>query len=164
MTSAWIGIGGNIGDAVEAVRTAIDALGNTEGVSLEARSSLYRTAPRDYDDQADFINAVVRVDTALNPLELLDTLQALERRQGRRREGARFGPRRIDLDLLMYDDVQVKSPRLELPHPRMHERRFVLEPLVEIDPGAVVPGHGRADALLARCSNQRVDRLDAPGE
>ncbi len=154
-----MGVGGNLGGARDAVTSAIDALGNAPGLRLTARSSVFRSAPQDYADQDDFINAVARFSTALQPLEVLDRLQSLENDMGRRRDGPRFGPRLIDLDLLLYDDIVYRDHRLELPHPRMHRRRFVLEPLVEIDPDAVIPGRGRAHDCLAACASQRLCRL-----
>lgn len=158
-----MGVGGNFDGAPETVASAIDSLDGEAGIRVTARSSLYRSAPRDYADQADFVNAVARISTAFSPIELLDRLQVLENGLGRRRDGPRFGPRLIDLDLLLYDDLQYRDERLELPHPRMHQRRFVLEPLLEIAPDAVIPGHGRADEHLAACLSQRVSRL-ASGE
>ncbi len=160
MSVAYVGVGGNRENPRKVVSAAIDALGRCEGMTLAARSSLYSSAPQDYLDQEDFVNAVARVETSLKPVEVLDTLQTLEARMGRRRDGPRFGPRLIDLDLLLYDDLRCCSERLELPHPRMHRRRFVLQPLVEIDPDAEIPGKGRADTLLAACASQRVTRID----
>jgi 2-amino-4-hydroxy-6-hydroxymethyldihydropteridine diphosphokinase len=103
---------------------------------------------------------VVRIDTSLKPVELLDTLHAIEDGLGRVRRGPRFGPRVIDLDLLLFDNVQsTHGERPMVPHPRMHQRRFVLEPLVELDPDALIPGYGRASAMLAACVAQRVERI-----
>lgn len=107
------------------------------------------TKPVDYLDQPDFLNGVVALDTDLPPLELLERLHAVERVLGRVRGGPRFGPRSIDLDLLLYDDDEVHEPRLTVPHPRMHRRRFVLEPLAELDAELTVPGHGPVRELLA---------------
>jgi 2-amino-4-hydroxy-6-hydroxymethyldihydropteridine diphosphokinase len=160
MSVAWIGIGANQDNPVNRVTQALEGIAAADGVTLEARSSLYRTAPQDYQQQADFINAVVRVKTTLQPLALLDILQDLESRLGRVRQGPRFGPRQIDIDLLMFDSLQCSGERLELPHPRLHRRLFVLQPLEEIDADVEIPGLGRVDALIASCETQRVSRID----
>ena len=159
MTLAWIGIGANLGDSRASVLEAIGKLGECGGVVVLARSSLYESAPVGYDRQDDFVNAVARIKTGLNPQELLDKLQTIENTMGRDREGPRFGPRTIDLDLLLFDEDVLRLKNLTVPHPRMHERRFVLEPLVEIDPDVVIPGKGRADRLLQDCLDQRVSRM-----
>ncbi|GJL84155.1 MAG: 2-amino-4-hydroxy-6-hydroxymethyldihydropteridine diphosphokinase [marine bacterium B5-7] len=139
---------------------AIERLSTIDGVRILARSSIYRSAPVDYDEQDDFINAVVQIETDLDPEDLLDELQRIENDLGRTRTGPRFGPRRIDLDLLMVDDIVLQTPRLELPHPRMHQRRFVLEPMVEIDNDVDIPGFGEARELLAKLEGQVVSVLD----
>ncbi len=159
MSTAWVGLGANLADARDAVRDAISRLAAHPQLERVQASPLYASAPRDYEAQDDFVNAVVRFDTALAPLALLDLLQGIEQDMGRLRNGPRFGPRRIDLDLLLYDDVRLDQPRLTLPHPRMAERRFVLEPLTAIDPALVIPGYGPAAALLADCAGQRVTPL-----
>jgi 2-amino-4-hydroxy-6-hydroxymethyldihydropteridine diphosphokinase len=159
MTLAWVGVGGNLDDPRALVLDAIRRLGECADIRVMARSSLYRTEPVGYAAQGDFVNAVVRVETRLNPEELLDMLQGIEKAMGRDREGPRYGPRRVDLDLLMFDAQVLGSESLTLPHPRMHERRFVLEPLVEIDPDLAIPGKGRADRLLEDCLDQRVSRI-----
>jgi 2-amino-4-hydroxy-6-hydroxymethyldihydropteridine diphosphokinase len=127
---------------------------------LLKRSSLYRTAPVGYLDQPDFINAVAMVETALAPHTLLDGLLAIERQHGRVREFLN-APRTLDLDVLLYGDLVLYEPGLTIPHPRMHERAFVLLPLVEIAPEAEIPGRGRATDLLEGCQDQRLERLDA---
>ena len=155
----WIGLGSNMGQAADQVEQAIAALTDAPGLELTARSSLYRTAPVGNVDQADFINAVVRASCRIGCYVLLEALQEIEKRFGRTRDGERFGPRSLDLDLLMYADQTVSSPQLELPHPRMHERLFVLEPLTEIEGDITVPGRGRLSALRQACLDQRVQRL-----
>src|SRR5262249_31248292 len=107
------------------------------------------TEPVGYADQPRFLNAVAAIDTELAPRELLDRLLGIERRLGRTREGPRFGPRTIDLDLLLYGDEQVEEPGLDVPHPRLHERLFVLEPLSDLDATLVVPGKGPLSEILA---------------
>lgn len=158
MAQALIGIGANLGDAVAQVRATIAELGALRETRLVAASSLYRTAPVGYAEQADFINAVAMLDTALAPHELLQALHALEQQHGRERS-FRNAPRTLDLDLLLYDDLTLDDEVLTLPHPRMHERAFVLAPLVEIDAERIIPGRGRARDLLARCAEQRIERL-----
>ena len=155
----WIGLGSNIGQARDQVEEAIVTLTDEPGLELTARSSLYRTAPIGHVDQPDFVNAVVRASCAIGCYLLLDVLQKIERRFGRTRNGLRFGPRSLDLDLLMYADQIVSSPRLELPHPRMHERLFVLEPLAEIEGNLIIPGRGKLSILRQACLDQRVQRL-----
>jgi len=155
----WIGLGSNMGQAADQVEQAIAALTDAPGLELTARSSLYRTAPVGNVDQPDFINAVVRASCRIGCYVLLEALQEIEKRFGRTRDGERFGPRSLDLDLLMYADQTVSSPQLELPHPRMHERLFVLEPLTEIEGDITVPGRGRLSVLRQACLDQRVQRL-----
>ena len=157
----WIGIGSNLGQATDHVEQAIVALADEPGLELTARSSLYQTAPMGYVDQPDFINAVIRASCGIGCYLLLDLLQKIERRFGRNRDGMRFGPRSLDLDLLMYADQIVSSPQLELPHPRMHERLFVLEPLAEIEGDLTIPGRGQLSVLKQACLGQRVQRLSA---
>jgi len=155
----WIGLGSNMGKATDQVEQAIAALTDAPELELTARSSLYRTAPVGNLDQPDFINAVVRASCRIGCYVLLEALQEIEKRFGRTRDGERFGPRSLDLDLLMYADQTVSSPQLELPHPRMHERLFVLEPLTEIEGDITVPGRGRLSVLRQACLDQRVQRL-----
>ena len=112
-------------------------------------SSFRETDPVDYTDQPRFVNAVAEIETTLDPRRLLAALLSVERALGRERTGPRFGPRTIDLDLLVYGAESVNEPGLTVPHPRLHERRFALEPLVELDPGLEVPGRGRVAGLLA---------------
>ena len=155
----WIGLGSNMGQAVDQVEQAIIALTEEAGLELTARSSLYRTAPMGHVAQPDFINAVVRSSCGVGCYELLEMLQKIEKRFGRTRNGDRFGPRSLDLDLLMYADQLISSAELELPHPRMHERLFVLEPLAEIEGDITIPGRGRLSVLRQACLDQRVQRL-----
>ena len=155
----WIGLGSNMGQATDQVEQAIVALTDEPGLEPTARSSLYRTAPMGHVAQPDFINAVVRASCGIGCYELLEALQKIEKRFGRTRNGDRFGPRSLDLDLLMYADQIISSAQLELPHPRMHERLFVLEPLAEIEGDITVPGRGRLNVLRQACLDQRVQRL-----
>ena len=137
MTEAWIGIGSNVGERRDFVRSAIEQLGKE--LTVEAVSSLYETSPVGGPPQRSFVNAVVRVQTELDARELLTLCKGIEKRMGRETSEMRWGPRVIDLDVLLFDDLKISEPDLEIPHPRMNERRFVLVPLLEIDPAAVDP-------------------------
>lgn len=158
MHLAYIGIGSNLDDPVGRVRSAFGALDSIDASCLKNRSSLYRSAPVGYAQQPDFVNAVAQVESALDAHALLDRLLAIEQAQGRVRTRAN-GPRTLDLDLLLYDEERIASERLVVPHPRMHERAFVLIPLTEIAPGIVIPGRGAAVDLLARIDASGVERL-----
>lgn len=155
-TAAWIGLGANLGDAQGAIVEALAGISLLEGTRLAAVSSLYRSAPVDAEGP-DFINAVARVDTTLPPEALLDALQAIERAHGRQRSH-RNAPRTLDLDLLAWGDDVSAGPRLTLPHPRMHQRAFVLVPLAEITPGLRLPGLPPLATLLAGCADQHLVR------
>jgi 2-amino-4-hydroxy-6-hydroxymethyldihydropteridine diphosphokinase len=156
---AYIGLGSNLGDSVAEIRAALAALSRVRGISVDACSSLYRTGPVGELAQPDFVNAVCRVQTSLAPRALLEVLLDIEAQRGRLRRGASGGPRILDLDLLLYDGASIDSPGLVVPHPRLHERAFVLYPLVEIAPSLNVPGRGPVQALAGRCAGQRVERL-----
>ena len=159
MTVAYVGLGSNLGDARAHVLRAFEDLARLPETRLEARSALYRSAPLDAPGQADYVNAAAGVDTELSAAQLLAALQEIERRHGRERPYAN-APRTLDLDLLLYDEAAFASAMLTLPHPRMHQRAFVLAPLAELDPRLEVPGRGSVRELLARCAGQRVARLD----
>jgi len=132
------------------VRSALGLAAAPAGVKLIAVSTLRETDPVGYEDQPRFLNGAALVETTLTPRQLLDLLLDVERRLGRvRGAGPRFGPRTIDLDLLLYGDEIVDEPGLQVPHPRLHERRFALEPLAELEPALEIPGHGPIQALLA---------------
>jgi 2-amino-4-hydroxy-6-hydroxymethyldihydropteridine diphosphokinase len=145
---AYVGLGSNLGDRGATIRKAIDLLAQHPDVEVVAASTLRDTEPWGGVEQPTFLNGVVVVETALRPRELLDVLLDVEQRLGRVRQ-ERFGPRTIDLDLLLYGAEVVDEPGLTLPHPRLHERRFVLHPLAELAPEAVVPGRGSVAELLA---------------
>jgi 2-amino-4-hydroxy-6-hydroxymethyldihydropteridine diphosphokinase len=149
MTRAYVGLGANLGDREAMLRRALDLLAATAGVELLGVSSFRETDPVGYTDQPRFVNAAAAVGTDLPPRALLDRLLGIELELGRLRDGPRFGPRTIDLDLLLYGDLVVDEPGLTVPHPRLHERLFALEPLAELDPGLVVPGRGALGALIA---------------
>ncbi|MBD0330368.1 MAG: 2-amino-4-hydroxy-6-hydroxymethyldihydropteridine diphosphokinase [Thermoleophilia bacterium] len=150
MTRAFVGLGANLGDREATMQRALELLSAEPAVELVAVSSVRETDPVGDADQPRFLNAAAAVETALAPRKLLDRLLAIERALGRTREGPRFAPRTIDLDLLVYGHVQLDEPGVTVPHPRLHERRFALEPLHELEPSLVVPGRGRVAALLAR--------------
>lgn len=145
---AYVALGSNLGDSRQTLSRAIDALGSLPSSALTARSRLYRTPPWGLHEQPDFINAVVRLHTALSPHQLLDALLAIEAAAGRVRDGERWGPRTLDLDLLHMDGIVLDDPDLTLPHPRIHQRAFVLAPLADIAPQLELPGQGRVAELL----------------
>jgi len=158
MTVAYVGLGSNIGEPDRQLQDALAELGALPATRITAASSFYRSAPVGYRDQPEFLNAVVELDTGLARPSLLEKLQEIEARHGRERPFAN-APRTLDLDLLLYGDSVLDSPRLTLPHPRMHERAFVLKPLAEIAPQALIPGRGKASELLAACRDQNAERL-----
>jgi 2-amino-4-hydroxy-6-hydroxymethyldihydropteridine diphosphokinase len=164
MIRCYVALGSNLGNPAQTIDDAIDAMAALRGSLLKAISSLYRTAPIGLKHQPDFINAVVAIDTRLGPRELLDELFALEARFGRVREpgSLRNAPRTLDLDLLLHGETVQDDPELTLPHPRMHERAFVLAPLAEIAPNLHVPGRGPIGDLLAACADQRVHLITRP--
>jgi 2-amino-4-hydroxy-6-hydroxymethyldihydropteridine diphosphokinase len=149
MHTAYIGVGSNLGERDATIRDAIELLAADPELEVEAVSAIRETDPVGVVDQPRFLNAAIRLTTELAPRQLLERLLAVEQQLGRVRDGERYGPRTIDLDLLLYGDEIVEEPGLRVPHPRLAERRFVLEPLAELDPGLVVPGLGPVQALLA---------------
>ena len=150
MARAFVALGANLGDREATIRAALAALDADPGVRVVAVSSLRETEPVGYLDQPAFLNGAAELDTTLGPRALLELLLAVERRFGRRREGVPpQGPRTLDLDLLLLESAEIDEPGLTIPHPRLHERRFVLEPLAELDPFLEVPGKGEVQALLA---------------
>lgn len=151
MARAYIALGSNLGDREEVIRAAVAVLAAEPGIDVAAVSTLIDTEPVGVVDQPRFLNGVAAVDTDLSARELLDVLLGVERRLGRRREGAiPQGPRTLDLDLLLYGDEEIDEPGLRVPHPRMHEREFVLGPLAELAPSLEVPGKGPVQTLRAR--------------
>ncbi len=158
-TRAFVALGANIGEPVQHLRAAVVDLDALPGTTVVARSSLYRSAPVGLVDQPDFINAVVSVDTTLAPLELLQALLAIEARHGRVRSVPN-APRTLDLDLLLHGHAVMATQALTLPHPRMHERAFVLLPLLEIAPDVVLPGLGPAQDFLPAVASQEIARSE----
>lgn len=155
---AFVALGANLGDAAAALDSAFAALDALPATRLVGRSSLYRTAPVGVTGHPDYLNAVAAIDTALTAPDLLKALLELESSHGRRRE-TELAPRTLDLDLLLYGDATIALPVLEVPHPRMHQRAFVLVPLAEIAPDADIPGRGRVADLLDAVRDQRIERL-----
>jgi 2-amino-4-hydroxy-6-hydroxymethyldihydropteridine diphosphokinase len=158
-TLAYVGLGANLGNARATVLAAFDELAALPGCRLVVRSSLWRSAPLDAAGP-DFVNAVAALHTTLDAGELLAALQAIERRHGRERP-YRNAPRTLDLDLLLFGDAVASGPALTLPHPRMHERAFVLRPLAEIAPQLAIPGIGSVAEALGAVADQRIDKLAA---
>jgi 2-amino-4-hydroxy-6-hydroxymethyldihydropteridine diphosphokinase len=157
---AYVGLGSNLEDPETQVRQALAALTGLPETRLLAASALYATTPVGPQDQPDYINAVARLETQLPPLDLLFGLLAIETAQGRRRDGERWGPRILDLDLLLHGDAELELPGLRLPHPEIRHRAFVLIPLAEVAiPGLHIPGQGPLEQLLADCPPGGVRRL-----
>lgn len=157
---AFIALGSNLNDPVTQMERAFSEIGNLPSTCLLAHSSLYCSAPVGFQDQPDFINAVALIETALEPHALLEALLAIEHQHGRVRD-LRNGPRVLDLDVLLYDALVCHEHGLTLPHPRMHERAFVLEPLLEIAPDCMIPGVGGAADCLANCDGQILEKITA---
>jgi 2-amino-4-hydroxy-6-hydroxymethyldihydropteridine diphosphokinase len=155
---AYIGVGANLGDARANVEDALSRLAALPATQVLARSSLWKTAPIDSSGD-DYINAVASIDTTLEPLALLDAVREIELAHGRERP-YRNAPRTLDLDILLYEERQIDTAVLTIPHPRMHQRAFVLAPLCEIAPAVSIPGHGPAAALLPSVAEQAIERLD----
>jgi 2-amino-4-hydroxy-6-hydroxymethyldihydropteridine diphosphokinase len=155
---AFVALGSNLRDPRAEVLSGFAALNGLPGTRLLASSSLYASAPMGYADQPDFVNAVAKIETTLGPRQLLEALLAIERQRGRQRDIPN-GPRTLDLDLLLYGGLEQQEPGLSIPHPRMHERAFVLLPLVEIGPEVSIPGRGRAADWLAKCADQTINKM-----
>ena len=153
MTRAYVGLGANLGDRERTLRAAVEALAEEDGIDVVAVSALRETEPVGVGEQPRFLNGAVALDTTLAPRALLERLLAVERRFGRERVPGEHGPRTLDLDLLLYGDETIDEPGLTVPHPRLHERRFVLEPLAELAPDLVVPGRGEVEALLTEAGS-----------
>jgi 2-amino-4-hydroxy-6-hydroxymethyldihydropteridine diphosphokinase len=147
--TAFVGIGSNLGDRETNLRRAIDLLSAEEDIEVVAVSRIRETEPVGPVEQGPFLNGAVRIETSLEPRDLLERLLSVEERLGRVRE-ERWGPRTIDLDLLLYGTETIDEPGLTVPHPRLHERRFALEPLADLDPALQIPGAGSVSTLLAK--------------
>jgi 2-amino-4-hydroxy-6-hydroxymethyldihydropteridine diphosphokinase len=160
LRSGYLGLGSNVGDREENLRAAVRMLGE-RGVEVEAVSSTYETEPvGEVLDQPDFLNAAIRIRTGLDPEELLDVCKQIEAERGRALDAPRHNPRPLDVDLLLLGDLELATDRLTLPHPEVTSRRFVLGPLLELDPGLALPdGRRLSDALDALGPGQRADRV-----
>jgi 2-amino-4-hydroxy-6-hydroxymethyldihydropteridine diphosphokinase len=148
VTRAYVALGANLGDRERTLRAAVDALAAEDGIEVVAVSTLRETEPVGVGEQPRFLNGAAELETTLTSRELLARLLAVEQRFGRIRSPGEHGPRTLDLDLLLYGDEVIDEPGLAVPHPRLHERSFVLEPLAELAPGLVVPGRGDVESLL----------------
>jgi 2-amino-4-hydroxy-6-hydroxymethyldihydropteridine diphosphokinase len=148
VTRAYVGLGANLGDREATIRGAVEALDGEDGIAVVAVSSLRETEPVGVGEQPEFLNGAAVVETTLSARDLLERLLEIEQRFGRVRIPGEHGPRTLDLDLLLYGDETIDEPGLAVPHPRLHERRFVLEPLAELAPGLLVPGRGTVESLL----------------
>ena len=155
--TAFLSVGSNLGDPLRNCRLGIEALCADNRVELLARSPFYRTQPVDFLEQDWFVNAALKVRTMLAPLELLALIQSIQRHMGRKSDAIRFGPRMLDLDIIFYEDLVLDTPHLVVPHPRMHKRRFVLQPICDIDPGVVHP-------LLGRTMLELLQQLPLEGQ
>ncbi len=160
MITAYVGLGANLGDLRRTLESALADLADVKDLTLEAVSSAWRSAPVGCEGP-DYLNAVARVTTTLPPLSVLAALQAIESRHGRERPFVN-APRTLDLDLLLYGDQTIALDRLLVPHPRLHQRAFVLRPLLELDPALASPGLGRLASHLPSVADQVVEREDAP--
>ena len=158
MIRAYVGLGANLGEPRRQLTDAIIAMSGLPETRLAGHSSFYRSAPVGNENQPEFLNAVAALDTRLAPGVLLEGLQGIERRHGRERPFL-DAPRTLDLDLLVFGDEQIKRPGLTVPHPRMHQRAFVLHPLLELVPEISIPGKGKASAFLAACASQKIERI-----
>jgi 2-amino-4-hydroxy-6-hydroxymethyldihydropteridine diphosphokinase len=148
----YISVGSNIGDRLQNCRQGITALTRSSKSRVVAQSRIYVTEPVDYEDQDWFINMMIKLETALEPLELLDQIKTIQRAAGRKRDIIKYGPRILDLDIIFFDDLVIDSERLVVPHPRMHQRRFVLRPICDIDPDIMHP-------LLKKTMQSLLDHL-----
>lgn len=161
MSTAVIALGSNLDDPASHVHRAVQDIAGLPGIAITHRSRLYRTSPVGGPDQPDYVNAIVVVSTTREPAELLADLQSIEGRHGRIRD-VRWGPRTLDLDLIAYDDITHTDPDLELPHPRAHERAFVLVPWQDADPSAILTGHGSVAQVLRDLDCTDCIALDGP--
>ncbi len=157
---AYIGLGSNLDDPVRQVTTALQELDAVADTRCVARSGLYKSMPMGPADQPDYINAAAAVDTRLSPEQLLEALQAIEHSHGRVRDHEKWGPRTLDLDILLYENKELATEYLIIPHPGLHERNFVLYPLAELAPDIEIPGYGPLSVLLSRCGREGLERLE----
>lgn len=155
MAIAYIGLGSNLGNREQYLRTALARIEGDSAITITKVSSIYETAPVGVTDQPAFLNMVIEIETSYSPSKLLDVIQSIENACGRKRD-MRWGPRTLDLDILLYNQENMKSERLEIPHPRMAERAFVLIPLYEINPALVQTLFAKAYEMVKQSNNQAV--------
>jgi 2-amino-4-hydroxy-6-hydroxymethyldihydropteridine diphosphokinase len=163
--AVFVSVGSNLGDKLGNCLAGIAAVSEAGHGKVHCVSRFYRTSPVDYTPQDWFVNAVFKLATVLDPNALLDELIAIQQRMGRKADAIRFGPRVLDLDILLYDDLVMRTPKLEIPHPRMHKRAFVLQPICDIEPTIVHPVLGKTVVDLLGClddDDQRVVALENP--
>ncbi len=160
LTTAYLGLGGNLAAPAEQIKSARAAIAAIPGIKELAFSSLYHSLPMGPKDQPDYVNAVMAIATELGVLDLLHTLQAIESAHGRKRTGERWGARTLDLDILMYGDQRIDLPELTVPHPGIGGRAFVLYPWYEIAPELIIPGKGCLSELIAHCPKNGLTQLD----
>ncbi len=158
MTLCFIGLGSNLGESCEQLRRALADLDRLPGTQLLQHSSFYRSAPVGFLDQPDFVNAAAKISTTLTPQQLLSALLDIERHHGRERTFVN-APRTLDLDVLLYGDLQIDEPELTIPHPQMHLRAFVLQPLLEMAPDCFIPDIGSAKLAMLNCMDQILEKL-----
>ena len=156
MTIVYIGLGSNMGNPKQHINSALKSLGDIQSTRIMQTSSLYKSKPVGPQDQADYINAVVQIDTELSPLELLDELQTIENQHGRVRK-ERWGPRTLDLDILMFGNEVINHERLIIPHPEISKRCFVLVPLAELAPDCVIPDKGKVKDLISNVDQEGLE-------
>ncbi len=157
---AFIGLGSNLDNPLAQLKSAVKAMEKIDGFDVKKLSNFYSSKPIGPQDQPDYVNAVARIETSLEPLELLDELQAIELQHGRVRGGVRWGARTLDLDILIYADDVINQARLKLPHPEIQNRAFVLYPLSEIEPDIVIPEIGAIETLLLAVDEADISRID----
>ena len=158
---AYISAGSNMGDRLQNCRKGIEALTESGNSRILAQSCIYKTEPVDYEDQDWFMNMMVKLETAHDPFQLLDHIEHIQRAAGRIQDPIRFGPRILDLDIILYDDRIIDSERLVVPHPRMHKRRFVLRPICDIDPAIIHPVLKQEMQFLLKCLGQDKQKVFA---
>jgi len=159
-TTVYIGLGSNLENPVAQLRKALDTLSAHPAIEVRAVSSFYRNPPMGPQTQPDYVNAAAELGVDLEPEPLLDELQSIENAQGRVREGERWGPRTLDLDILLFDELYIETERLTVPHPGIGVRPFVLKPLIEIAPNLVIPGLGSVEHLLEHCDTYWLEVID----
>ncbi len=161
MHRVYISVGSNMGDRLANCQGGLESLDRRADSSVRCRSPFYKTEPVDFREQDWFVNAAAEIETTLEPIPFLEILQSIQRRAGRTRDTVRFGPRILDLDIIFYDSLVSTTPLLTIPHPRMHERRFVLKPICDINPDIVHPVfHKTVGELLGGVSKEGQDLID----